>query len=225
MLDPTYGEIKKHSLTCLNRLIDVIRYCTRRYWIRTLREQDLFIYKITREKNRNEEDEQVFSPPSGHTYPIQIFDENNVKPCISEMLQKRISLPLSLKLWLDGLSLYSSGRFNEAIINANISFEVFLDEYLSEQYKAAGKSDKEIEQLLAKDFKDGLHKLTRRQFFANQSHEELINNRDPIYLKFDNLRIKRTNAIHHRMRNVTMQEALQVLRESNDVVMWVMSRR
>jgi hypothetical protein len=139
------------------------------------------------------------------------------------MLQKRTPLPLSLKLWLDGLSLYSSGRFNEAVINANISFEVFLDEYLSEKYKAARKSDEEIEQLLAKDFKDGMHKLMRRQFFAGQSHEDLIN-RDPTYLKFDNFRKKRTNAIHNRMRNITMPEALQVLRESNDVVKWVMDR-
>jgi hypothetical protein len=193
--------------------------------MRTLREQDLFIYKITREKNGREEDELFFSPPSGYNYPIQIIDEDNVKPSILEMLQKRTPLPLSLKLWLDGLSLYSSGRFNEAVINANISFEVFLDEYLSEKYKAAGKSDEEIEQLLAKDFKDGLHRLMRRQFFADRSHNELMDNRDPIYLKFDNFRNKRTNAIHHRMRHIPMPEALQVLTESYDVVIWVMGRR
>ena len=68
-----------------------------------------------------------------------------------------------------------------------------------------------------------MHKLMRRQFFAGQSHEDLIK-RDPTYLKFDNFRKKRTNAIHHRMRNITMPEALQVLRESNDVVKWVMDR-
>jgi hypothetical protein len=222
---PDIQEIKKHCLECLNRLIDVVRYNTKRYWMRTLREQDLFIYKITREKNGREEDELFFSPPSGYNYPVQIIDEDSVKPSILEMLQKRTPLPLYLKLWLDGLSLYSSGRFNEAVINANISFEVFLDEYLSEKYKAAGKSDEEIEQLLAKDFKDGMHKLMRRQFFAGQSHEDLTNTGDPIYLKFDNFRKKRTNAIHHRMRNITMPEALQVLRESNDVVIWVMDRR
>jgi hypothetical protein len=172
---PDIQAIKKHCLACLNRLIDVVRYCTRRYWMRTLRGQDLFIYNITREKNGNAEGEQFFSPPSGYNYPIQIIDEDSVKPGILEMLQKRTPLPLSLKLWLDGLSLYSSGRFNEAVINANISLEVFLDEYLSEKYKAAGKSDEEIEQLLAKDFKDGLHKLMRRQFFGDQSHKELIN--------------------------------------------------
>ena len=76
----------------LNRLTETIRFSTRRYWIKMISEKDIDIYDIEFEENSGEKWSipLIVGVQSGYDFPMKIFNENQVKNFITEVLTKEI---------------------------------------------------------------------------------------------------------------------------------------
>jgi len=217
-------SIKQECTKYVNRLIAVIRWHTAQHWLTPITEQEIFSISFSIEEDNGHKSGGILSDAgAGLRFPTKIKSQSQVSDEIKKTLASGIVVSFADNLVLDAVNYFETRRFNEVVINANIAFEVFLDDFLASKYRSEGKSEDEAEKLTRRDFNDGLHKLMRRQFFRSLDHATLIENKEPTYLKFDNIRTKRENAIHHRSRNITEEEAAEVLRQVYEVSAWILS--
>jgi hypothetical protein len=104
-----FTRIKHLCVTYLNRLQEVIRYCTNRYWLRSLSPYHLNIYNIETYDDMGK-GKQIFllAPPSANFFPLSVREYREVESQISEMLMNEITVSLPDKLYLDALTFFIS---------------------------------------------------------------------------------------------------------------------
>jgi hypothetical protein len=204
----------------LNRIREVIRYCTHRYWIRAISPRHLNIYKIVELDDDGKEEMRIlFNIPFGNIFPINIVNEADVSLQISEMLKKETRVLISGNLFFDSLSFFHSSLFAEAIIIVNIALETFLEEKLVNKFKSEGKTDEQATKIVG-DLLDGsLHKVMKKTYFAHM--DNMTRESHPIWLKFDEVRTKRKNVVHPYIKRFTADETKQILMDVLDIVKWI----
>lgn len=207
----------------LNRLTEVIRFATQRYWIRMISQRDIDIFKI-KSDNNTEVQPCLFKLGFAEGYifgPLPVYEQSSKKNLIDTILAKGQRLQLSNNLIFDALNSFYSGKFSEAIIFINISLEVFVEEFLTEKYRADGNDENTANEKVDKLFDGKFHKTFRIGFFANMPDSERVNHE--IWIKFENIRAKRRQVIHPHYAIPSYEETYQVLLDVVSVRDWILS--
>jgi hypothetical protein len=207
----------------LNRLTEVIRFATRRYWIRMISQKDIDIFRIKTD-NGNGLQPSLFKLGFAEGYifkPLPIYEQSSRKNLIDKILTKGHRLQLSENLIFDALNNFFSGKFSEAVIIINISLEVFVEEFSTERYKAEGNDENTANEMVDKLFDGKFHKTFRKAFFENLSDTKRKSH--PIWIKFENVRAMRKQVMHPHTKIPTHQETQQVFLNIVSIRDWILS--
>jgi len=211
-------------LKYLNRLTEVIRFTTHRYWIKMITMKDIDIFKVELKNGEQPQPSvtQLLGYPTGFNFePLPIHAQAAKKGLIEKILVKGHRLPLSENLILDSLNYFHSGKFSEAIITINISLEVFVEGFLIDRYTAEGNDEKTANERVDKMFDGKFHTTMRKAFFDNMTDDE--RNKHDMWIKFDNIRKKRKNVIHPHTKIPSHAETYQLFLDVISIRDWVLS--
>ena len=216
------GPIKEICVSYLNRLRDVIRFCTLKYWIRRISLQHLIIYKIETYDDIGKGGELLIfiEPPSSVFFPLTTKENREVESQIFEMLLSEKEISLAETLYSDSLNFFHFFSFREEIITANIALEVFVWTHWFEKYVAEGKSIDEADKLVSNLFDGGLQKAIRKSYFSNL--DENSRNKHEVWTKLQNVRNLRKNVIHPTTKNPLPEETRQVLLDIPIITSWIL---
>jgi hypothetical protein len=219
-----FTRIKNLCVTYLNRVQEVIRYCTNRYWLRPLSPYHLNIYNIeTYDDMGKGKQIFLFTPPSANLFPLAVRECREVESQISEMLMNETEVSLPFNLYLNALNFFHFFSFAESMITANIALEVFVWRYLVEKYGSEGKSEDEAKKIVGNLFDDGLQKAIRKRYFHN--FDKKSRDDHPIWKKLVNVRNRRKNVIHPQIKKPSLEETRQVLLDIPDIINWISQQR
>ncbi len=209
-------QFVQECLRYLNRLVEVVRYKTKKYWITPLSEHDILFAKIIDMVDDSGKHKTGFIMPEVAVYPIQILDEATVITDITRMVANEEKIPLSETLILDSYNYFSTGQYNEAAIISNLALELFVHEFLKEILQHKYKTNQELNYKLDLALEGRFHKVMRRNFFDDKDHE-ILKNTDPIYSKFCNARDTRGIILHSGAAKLDINKSLEVINEIHHV--------
>jgi hypothetical protein len=216
--------IKHLCVKYLNRLREVIRYYTNRYWLRSLSPYHVNIYHLeTYNDMRKGKQIYLLAPPSTNFLPLNVKEYSEVESLISEMLMNETPIMLPDKLYLDALNFFHFFSFAEAIISANVALEVFVWRHLFERFRSQGKNQDEAKTEVERIFEGKFHKVMKNQYFNNLNDES--RKQDPIWKKLENVRNTRRTVVHPHTKIPSLEETKQVLLDINDIRIWVSKQR
>lgn len=200
-IDETLGpDLKRQCLEYLNRLVEVIRYKTRKYWLLPVSEYELIYADI-------EDLTEGFGNRKGHillsevstVVNLPIKQENEVVDEINSCLKEEQRIPYSDLLILDSYNYIFTGQFNESIVTSNLALEIFIKETLRDILAIKYSNEKDINAALSSILEDTLHKTFRKNFLGDISHEKARETSD-IYKRFSQSRDYRYRVIHRGER-------------------------
>lgn len=214
------NQVGHQCVVYLNRLREVIRYCTNRYWLKSISPYHLNIYNLER---YNDEGKRrplfMYAPPSEILFPTPVKDYAEVQSRISEMLQKETPISLPDKLYRDALNFYYFFYFVEAIVTANTALEVLVWRHLFERYKSQRRSEAEAKEEIEKIFEGRFHKVMKNQYFPKLDKEDLKNH--PIWKIFDDARKLRGSVVHPHTKVPKLEETRKILLDISQIMDWV----
>jgi hypothetical protein len=139
---PPTSPVKREALSYFNRLIDVLRWKTRKFWIRDISEFDISYMEINREDDVGKTTGGFsldMGNPSFPPYPMNSLDENASRSNINTLLNNET--PIHDIQFLDSINHYQTGRFDDAVVTMNIALESFVSVYLARRLRDLGNSD------------------------------------------------------------------------------------
>lgn len=208
----------------LNRLAEVVRFATHRYWIRLISQWDIDFFKIETEDDKGR---HALMPirlgfTQGFNFaPLPILSQVTKSSLISKLLRNGLRIQLSNNLILDSLSNFHIGRFSEAVILVNIALEVFVEEFMTEKYLSEGHNQNEADELVERLFHGNFHKTMRNAFFYNMTKTEREHH--DIWVKFENVRQKRKQVIHPHTMKLSIEAAHEVLFNFISIHGWILN--
>ena len=218
------GPIKEVCVSSLNRLRDVIRFCTLKYWIRPISPQQLTIYNIETYDD-NGKGRQLFiffESPSQSFFPLAIKENKDVDSQITEMLSNEKEISLAETLYFDSLNFFHFFSFREAIITANIALEVFVWSHWIEKFVAEGISIDKADKLVANLFDGGLQKAFKKKYFGSLNKE--ARSKHDIWIKLLHVRNVRKNVIHPHTSKPSPEKTRQVLLDIPIIISWMLKQ-
>lgn len=189
---------KKECIKYLNRLLEVVKYYTKTYWLDLLNEHDIQYFRIHEMTDNNGKKKKGFMLiPEGLFFPIKTYSIQERNEEISSALKNNIPISDSERLLFDSMNYFIKGLFNMSVIVANSSLEVYIEEYIYDFYILKYNKNESKNRTRKALEGDSLHKKVRRNFFQNKKHEELLENK--MYSLFHYTREKRKDAIHYNL--------------------------
>jgi hypothetical protein len=201
---PPTSPVKREALNYYNRFIDVLRWKTRKFWIRPISESDVSYMEISKVNDIGKK-RQGFSfdmgNPSFPPYPLNSVDESSAKYDIDTLLMNEMPIAFHDILFLDAINYYWAGRFDEATITMNIALESFVANFLADKLRKSGRSEMEVKKKIDKAFstdreshKAGMRKAITKYFkeIENRSLEQDVE----LWQEFEKARNKRASLIH-----------------------------
>jgi hypothetical protein len=233
---PSTSPIKLEALNYFNRLIDVIRLKTRKFWIRPISEFDISYMEITKEDDSGRQ-RGGFSfgmgNPSFPPYPMNSMDESELKSNIVTLLKNETNIGFYDLLFLESISQYQAGRFDESVISMNIALESFAVDYLADKLTRMGNPalqvKKKIDKAFSTDKKNGKTGMRKALtvYFEEIDGRSLEHNLE-LWNRFEVARNRRAVAIHPkrkpRAKKSTLLDAnrcLETLITLVDVWRWI----
>lgn len=219
-----FEETTNECARYLNRLREVIRYVTRRYWIRDIAKNHIRIHSIRVEQDDGKSrTHMLLIPPVNHNFPISIREQEGVNTEIQLMLTNENIIPLPERLYADSLNFFGNGRYQEAIVNSNTALEVAVFEQVKKIAESDGKGDVEVERVVDKIFKPRKFETqVKRAFFGNITQQDF--EQTDICKNLREIRDKRGNAIHPGVHFFSESEAKIQLIKIHQVIIWVLSQ-
>jgi hypothetical protein len=220
--------IKRECLRFLNRLVEVERWNTRKYWITPIEEQEILHFTSLVEPDEGKPRMGMAMGLGGGQlhFPIVTLEEKNVEQEIKTKLASETELPFYDSLFLDAINYYETGRYNEALIVLNIALESFVADYLLSKLKEKGHSEEDAAKLVDKAFsrekknrKSGMRKVLSEDF--KEIDGRSLEDNSELWDTFGNARDKRKNVIHPRTTELTQEVALETMLDIVDVWRWV----
>jgi hypothetical protein len=149
-----YSQLQELCLRYLNRLVNILRFCTKRYWIKSIPLDNLNVHSILEE---NDEDmgrgESSITIPTGRPFEYNIRAQSDVQAQIDELLNNEFQIPISENLFLEALNYYYRSDLAQAVITANTSLEVFVMDDMINRYIKTGKNRQQAIDLIDKLYK------------------------------------------------------------------------
>ena len=218
------GFVSYVCMKYLNRLTEVIRFTTHRYWIKMITVRAVDILKVNVENGEGPQPSlsQLIGYPKGFTFePFVIHEQAAKKGLIEKILANGQRLPLSENLLLDSLNYFHSGKFSEAIITINISLEVFVEEFLTDRYIAEGNDEKIANKLVDKLFDGKFHGTMRKAFFNHMTDDE--RKKHDMWVRFENIRATRKHVTHPHTKIPSYRETYQLFHDVISIRKWILS--
>jgi len=185
--------LKKICVSYLNRLIQIVRWKTGKFWMPLVTEDAILGFTKNLSDGKRFDDGFVMDFGRTRTYPINTKNQSDVKDKINDLLKNEDPIPLDESLFLDALNYYVKGRYNEVIILINVSLEIFLQKYLF-SILSKTMSNEEASKQVRKLFSDGLHRMFKGKFIQIDGRK--LEEDSEMWKTFENLRDTRLYAIH-----------------------------
>lgn len=151
LFETSSSSIKLECVKYFNRLVEVVRYVSRQYWITPISLREIIELNVVIE---NDDGEKTglwsFDFENPLLFPLKTFEQRQVRPTVDRLLKSEFRVPLYESFFLDAVNYYETGKFNETVILANVALEELVIIYLYEKLikkMSLEKADIEIEHI------------------------------------------------------------------------------
>ena len=226
-----HNNVQKICVNYLNRLIEVIRWQTRRFWIHDLAGTDVYLNKfdLFDHDGRNIGGQVQMQPIlTLLELPSDAVNQSNKKNQIESSLASNERIPVHDTLYLDALQDFSQGKFNKAVMIINTGLESAITEYLLQQLIKNGMSredaKKKIDQFLKfgkkRNGKTGFGKILSEDFkeVTGRSLEDV----SELWEGFKDARLKRKTTIHPYVGKLSEEESRKAINDILNVINWAL---
>ncbi len=226
--DSITNPLKQDCISYINRLVEVVRFSTSKYWIPRINEQDILTFEYTTTDDSGKTRSGLYSDfGRGRTFPLVIRQQVTVQEQISDFLRNEGKIPLDQNLFLDSINYFVIGSFNEAVIIVNVALEVLVQKHLFERFKNKGFQDddanKKVDKIFSKEKKNGkkgLHKILTVDF--EEIGKKSLENSLDLWIKFNKMRSTRKNAIHPKTKKIPPEEAKNTIETGFQIANWIL---
>ena len=186
-----------------NRLIEVVRYQTTKYWITPINEHDIIFFEVLENVDDSGKKRTGWiHTPDALVFPIYTKNQRDVQGEIAEMLNKEYLVRVYENLLLDSFYYFATGRFNESVIIANIALEEMVKNYLYDKLvNENGYSEEEADKKISAIFSDkkvagkrGLHKAMSINF--KETDGRSLEDNSELWFKFNEEQHRKMLFIH-----------------------------
>jgi len=216
-------NVKQNCVLCINRLIEVIRFETRKYWITPISEHDILgysTYRIDDDGKRIDEFLQDFG--SGLGFPITEIEQSQVNESINRKLKEGIDVKIYHNLFLDSVNYYITRRFHEAVILSNTALEFLTFSYLNFIINKRFENNEDKKKNLLKKIKDAHLNPKLSTVFFEIAGDSLKNYNYP-WSKYDYARKMRTKLIHGYGGRISEKETRDTLTYISETMHWILT--
>lgn len=215
------GPVTRECMNYLNRLVEVVRCYTGKYWIPPLSGRDIFMNSIAVSGDDGMTHQIMPLGPAamGLYFPLQIRQESQLQDVISKALKEEEEIPFYYNLFLDAISYFSEAKFNEAIIVINIVLEAIVAEHLYRKLLEGGTGDEDAKKRVNNIFGDGLHEVMKKHFPAIDGRD--FSSNEALWKKFDHARLLRKHTMHPKTRKLSEQETRETLHDIIEITNWM----
>lgn len=226
-------NVQKESILSLNRLIEVVRWHTRRYWIPNLSGSDIYLNKFDLFDDEGQNTGGQF-----HMQPIVTLfqipnlavSQSDIQPQITQSLKNEEKIPVHDSLYLDSLDDFSKGKFNKAVMTINTALESVTTDYLLDQLIAKGEpkdeAKKKIDKIIAfgkkKSGKSGFHKVLSVDF--KEITGRSLEDETELWAEFNDSRLKRKTTLHPHVGKLSEEKARKTIISVSKIMNWVLKQ-
>ncbi len=189
-------EVKSECLKYLNRLVEVVRYKTRKYWLLPVTNNELLYADISdlidgsgKRKEGIIDMSSIFILPTPYKNEFEVYGE------IEQLLKNGQKIHYFDSLILNAHNYIFLGQYNDSILTSNLALEIFILESLREVLQYRYATETELAKALNSVLEDKLHATFRKNFLNDKPHFELMRTSE-IYKKFDAARENRSKIMH-----------------------------
>lgn len=224
-------NVQKICLTFLNRLIEVIRWHTKKYWIHNLAGSDVYLnnFDLLDDAGRNVGG-QLHGQPIVTLFllPNEVESQDIKKTQIHSSLKTEERIPVHDALYLDALHDFSQGRFNKAVMVINTALESATTEYLFQHLIKNGNSREDAKSIIdkiisfgkKKNKKSGFHKILTEDFKSITGRS--LEDNSELWTRFNDARLKRKTTLHPYVGKLSEDVARKAIIDILNVLNWVL---
>ncbi len=224
-------NVQKDCILYLNRLIEVVRWYTRRYWIHNLSGSDVYLNNFDLfDDAGNNVGGQIHGQPI-HTLfnlPNLVVSQSAIQNEIDASLKSEERVPVHDTLYLDALHDFSQGRFNKAVMVINTALESATTEYLLQKLIKNGVSredaKKKIDSFISfgkkRNKKSGFHKVLTEDF--KEVTGRSLEDETVLWKGFNDARLKRKTTLHPYVGKLSESVAREAIINILKVMNWVL---
>lgn len=226
-----HDNVQKTSITYLNRLIEIIRWHTKKHWIHNLAGSDVYLNKFDLFDDHGKNvGGQTHGQPilTTFSFPNETKTQDTKKNQIDSSLDSQEKIPVHDALYLDSLHDFSQGRFNKSVMVINTALESATTEYLFRQLIKNGDGDddakKKIDKILSFGIKlnrkSGFHKILTEDF--KEITGRSLEDEPELWTRFKDARVKRKTTLHPHIGKLSENTARQAIIDVLNVMNWVL---
>ena len=224
-------NVQKMCLIYLNRLIEVIRWHTKRHWIHNLAGSDVYLNSFDLfDDNSKNVGGQIHGQPILTLFNLPNEDETQdaKKNQIQLSLESEEKVPVHDALYLDALHDFSQGRFNKAVMVINTALESATTEYLFQQLIKKGNSRDDAKKIVdkiisfgkKKNKKSGFHKILTEDLKSVTGRS--LEDEPELWSRFNDARLKRKTTLHPYVGKLSEDKARKAIIDILNVINWVL---
>ncbi len=224
-------NVQKECLIYLNRLIEIIRWHTKKHWIHNLAGSDVYLNKFDLfDDNGKNVGGQIHGQPilTLFTLPNETEMQDAKKNQIDSSLESEEKVPVHDALYLDSLHDFSQGRFNKSVMVINTALESATSEYLFQKLIKKGNSREEakktVDKIISfgkkKNKKSGFHKILTEDFKSVTGRS--LEDESDLWEKFNDARLKRKTTLHPYVGLLSEAEARRTIINVLNIINWVL---
>ena len=208
------------SIEYLNRLLDVWRSVTGKYWLKeAISDRDIFMLEWEAVKKDGDGYKGVFyfGLPGRINLPSPVIETEDALPKIIDRLKDEKQVPLYIKFLHNARKHFIERQFDLTIIELNIALEEFVTQFLVTKMMQKKWTEDDIRRILNRC--DGLHKIMNRGFKAilNVSLKE----NKKLWDEFEKMRLLRKNIIHPFIHKASYNDAKETFRIYQNIRSWI----
>ena len=226
-----HDNVQKASITYLNRLIEIIRWHTKKHWIHNLAGSDVYLNKFDLFDDHGKNvGGQIHGQPilTTFNFPNESETQSAKKNQIDSSLKSEEKIPVHDALYLDSLHDFSQGRFNKSVMVINTALESATTEYLFQQLVKNGNPRNESKQTIdkiisfgkKKNGKSGFHKILTEDFKSVTGRS--LEDESDLWIRFNDARLKRKTTLHPYVGKLSEDDARQAIIDILNVINWVL---
>lgn len=224
-------NVQKISLIYINRLIEIIRWHTKRHWIHNLAGSDVYLNNFDLfDDNGKNVGGQMHGQPilTLFNLPSEAETQDAKKNQIQSSLDSEEKVPVHDALYLDALHDFSQGRFNKAVMVINTALESATTEYLLQQLVKKGNSRDDAKKTVDKiisfgkkiNKKSGFHKILTEDFKSIIGRS--LEDEPELWSRFNDARLKRKTTLHPYVGQLSEETARKTIIDVLNIMNWVL---
>lgn len=205
-------DVKMKSLAIVNRIIDNYRNSTNEIHVRRLGDLKInLIYFIPQNQGCYMLLPNIETAPMNRSR-VEIEE-------ISKALESGTKPDIYKLLLLDARSSFNTGDYTLAIVESFQALEIFLENYLVDEYKKKGVSETEYQRTL----KTNWQTKDRLNIVLAELKNTSLNKQGAIWDKWCTRYDKTRNEVLHKGKDATKKETDETLNANQNVIDWILS--